>query len=235
MNTTAEEQTPAPKGKGELHGVMVVLIALLLVFIVACLSLTVFFIASQGPTEPRPMVLRHPSDAMVPAGITRQDLKQAMELSKDWAMSTLKGALSGAAQGDFSQEQEDSLEPLYSIDQLLSSGRIAAIANGTRCVLTDSSWTLCQVEITQGPHNGQRYWVYRRCLSRPTNTEVPEGLFCGVMCASVYVQYFLTAATCCAGIYALKLKSMFMQVVLFVVGMLLLNLLWARIAMLMIL
>ena len=85
MNTVAEEQTPAPEGKGKLHGVMVALLALLLTFIVACLSLTVFLIIRQGPVEPRPMVLRHPTDAMVPAGVTREDLKQAMELSKDWA------------------------------------------------------------------------------------------------------------------------------------------------------
>ena len=101
--------------------------------------------------------------------------------------------------------------------------------------MTDSGWTFCQVKITQGPHKGQRYWVYRRCLSRPSDKEIPEGLFCGFMCASVYVQYFLTAVICCAGIYALKLKSMLMQIVLFIIGMLLLNLLWARIAMLMIL
>ena len=130
MNTTAEEQTPTPKGRGKLHGVMIALIALLSIFIIACLSLTVFLIARQGPYEPRPMVLRHPSDAMVPAGVTRQDLKQAMELSKDWAKSHIKGALSDTAKGDFSQAQEDSLEHLYSIDQLLSNGRIARIANG---------------------------------------------------------------------------------------------------------
>ena len=164
-----------------------------------------------------------------------QDLKQAMELSKDWAKSHIKGALSGAAQGDFSQAQESSLKHLYSIDQLLSSGRIVRIANETQCVMLDSGWTLCQVKITQGPHNGQRYWVYRNCLSRPSSKEIPEGLFCGFICGSVYLQYFLTAAICCAGIYALKLKSMFMQIVLFVIGMILLNLLWARIIMLMIL
>jgi uncharacterized membrane protein (Fun14 family) len=54
------------------------------------------------------------------------------------------------------------------------------------------------------------------------------------MCASVYVQYFLSAAICCAGVYALKLKSMYIQVVLFIIGMLLLNLLWMQIAMLII-
>jgi hypothetical protein len=234
MNTAVKEQTPTPKDRRKLHSVMTALLVLLSAFIVACLSLTVFLIARQGPAEPRPMVLRHPSDAMVPAGVTRQDLKQAMELSKDWAKTHIKGAFSGAAQGDFSQAREDSLEGAYPVWQMLASGRIARIANGTRCVMIDSGWTLCQVQITQGPYKGQRYWVYRKCLSRPSDKEIPEGLFCGFMCASVYVRYFLTAAICCAGIYALKLKSMLMQIVLFIIGMLLLNLLWTRIAMLMI-
>jgi hypothetical protein len=235
MNTAAENQTPAPKKKDKLNGVLIMLIIMLSVFIVACLSLTVFLIIRQGPVEPRPMVLRHPSDAVVPAGVTREDLKQAMELSKDWAKSHIKGALSGAAQGDFSEAREDSLESAYPLWEMLESGRIVRIANETRCVMLDSGWSLCQVEISQGPHKGKRYWVYRRCLSRPSDTEIPEGLFCGFMCASVYVKYFLTAAICCAGVYALKLDSMLMQIVLFVIGMLLLNLLWARIAMLMIL
>jgi hypothetical protein len=235
MGTAVENKTAAPKKMNKLNGILLMLIIVLSVFIIACLSLTVFFIVRQGPVEPRPMVLRHPSDAMVPAGVTREDLKQAMELSKDWAKMHVKGALSGAAEGDFSQAREDSLESAYPIWQMLENGRIVRIANETRCVMLDSGWSLCQVEITQGSYKGKRYWVYRRCLSRPSDAEIPEGLFCGFMCASVYVQYFLTAAICCAGIYALKLESMFMQIVLFVVGMLLLNLLWARIAMLMIL
>jgi hypothetical protein len=234
MSTAAEGQTSAPKKKDKLNRILTILIIVLSVFIAACLSLTVFFIARQGPVEPKPMVLRHPSDTMVPAGVTRQDLKQAMEVSKDWAKTHIKGALSGAAKGDFSEAREDSLESAYPLWQMLESGRIARIANETRCVMVDSGWTVCQVKISQGPYKGQRYWVYRRCLSRPSDTEIPEGLFCGFMCVSVYVQYFLTAAICCAGVYALKLKSMLMQIVLFVIGMLLLNLLWVRIAMLMI-
>jgi hypothetical protein len=235
MDTASDDQTSTLKKKDKLNGVLIMLIIVLSVFIAACLSLTVFLIARQGPVEPRPMVLRHPSDAMVPAGVTREDLEQAMEVSKDWAKMHIKGALSGAAEGDFSQAREESLESAYPIWQMLESGRIARIANETRCVMVDSGWTLCQVRITEGSYKGKHYWVYRRCLSRPSDTEIPEGLFCGFMCASVYVQYFLTAAICCAGVYALKLDSMLMQIVLFVIGMLLLNLLWARIAMLMIL
>jgi hypothetical protein len=234
MNTAIKEQISTPKGKGKLHTVMVALIVLLSVFIIVCLSLTIFIIIRREPIEPRPMVLRHPSETMVPAGVTQQDLKQAMELTKDWAKSNIKGALSGAAKEDFNQAREDSLENAYPIWQMLESGRIVRVANETQCVILDSGWTFCQVKITQGPHNGQRYWVYRRCLSQASNKEVPEGLFCGFMCASVYVQYFLTAAICCAGIYTLKLKSMLMQILLFVIGMVILNFLWARIAMLMI-
>jgi uncharacterized membrane protein len=234
MNTAAENQTPAPKKKKTLNRVLIILIIVLSVFIIACLSLTVFLIARQGPTERRPMVLRHPSDAMVPAGATREDLEQAMEVSKDWAKSHIKGALNGAAQGDFSEAREDSLESAYPLWEMLESGRIARIANGTRCVMVDSGWRLCQVEISDGSHMGKRYWVYRRCLSRPRDSEVQARPFCGFMCASVYVRYFITAAICCAGIYALKLDSVLMQIVLFVIGMVLLNLLWARIAMMMI-
>lgn len=235
MNTIAEEQTPTPKKKNTLQRTLIIMIFVLLVFIIVCISLTAYIIIRQGPAEPKRLVLRHPSNEMVPAGVTREDLKKAMELSKDWASDHIKGALSGAAQGDFSQSSQESLENLYSIDQLLSSGRIARIVNGTRCILTDSGWTLCQVQITEGPFNGQRYWVYRKCLSRVSDKEISEGLFCGFMCASVYLRYFITAVICCVGIYALKLKSMFMQFVLFIAGMVLLNLLWARIAMLLIL
>jgi hypothetical protein len=235
MDKAAENQTPARKNRNKVNGILLMLIIVLSVFIVACLCLSVFLIVRQGPVEPRPMVLRHPSDAMVPAGVTREDLEQAMEVSKDWAKTHIKGALSGAAEGDFSQAREDSLESAYPLWEMLDSGRIARIANGTRCVMVDSGWSLCEVEISEGSHMGKRYWVYRRCLSRPRDSEVQAGLFCGFMCASVYVRYFITAVICCAGIYALKLDSMLMQIVLFVIGMLLLNLLWARIAMLMIL
>ena len=240
MNTNAEEQKPTPKKKDKLFRILITLIAALSIFIVICLSLTIFIITRQQPAQPKPLVLRHPSDAMVPAGVSRADLEKAMELSKDWAAAHIKGAAQGAAEGDFGQAREDSLGNLYSLDELLRSGRIARIANGTRCVMVDSGWTFCQVRITDGPLSGQNYWVYRRCLGRVRNTtadanaEISEELFCGAICASVYIRYFITAAICCAGIYALKLKSMFAQIVLFIIAMALLNLLSARIAMLLI-
>ena len=52
MGTTADDQTSAPKKKDTLNGVLIMLIIVLSVFIVACLSLTVFLIARQGPIEP---------------------------------------------------------------------------------------------------------------------------------------------------------------------------------------
>ena len=109
MDTAGDDQASAPNKKGKLNSVLIILIIVLSVFIVACLSLTVFLILRQGPVEPKPMVLRHSTDAMVPAGVTRQDLEQAMEVAKDWAKTHIEGALSGAAQGDFSKAQEDSL------------------------------------------------------------------------------------------------------------------------------
>lgn len=225
MDTISEEQTPAPEKKNTLHRVLIVTIAALVVFIAVCLSLTVYLIVQRAAAEPRPMVLRHPSGETVPAGRTRSDLEQAMELSKNWTSTYIKGAFSDAG-------PEELAGAAYPIQEMLSSGRIAAIPNGTRCLLTDSGWKVCRVQIADGSLNGQRYWVYRRCLSRDGDTEIPSGLFCGFMCASVYLRYLITAVICCAGIYALKLESVFVQFILFVIGMVVLNLLWARIAML---
>jgi flagellar basal body-associated protein FliL len=68
MDKAAENQTPARKKKNTLNRVLLLLIIVLSVFIVACLCLSVFLIVRQGPVEPRPMVLLHPSDAMVSPG-----------------------------------------------------------------------------------------------------------------------------------------------------------------------
>lgn len=225
MNANAEVEPSAPKKKDKLHHVLIAMIVALLVFIVVCISLTVFVIVLRRPAEPRPMVLVHPSDETVPAGLTRDDLEQAIELTKQWVSDSVKGAFSGAA-------PEQSAGGVYAIQDMLADGRIVSIPNGTRCLLTDSGWKVCQVQVTDGPLNGQHYWVYRNCLGRVSNKEVPEGLFCGFMCASVYVRFFITAVICCVGIYALKLQSVFMQFVLFIIGMVVLNLLWARIVML---
>ena len=220
--------------KGNTHRVLFVMIALMLIFIVVCLSLTLYLVVRRGPAQSRPMVLRHPSDSIVPAGATEQDLERMMELSKNWATSHIKDTLNSAAKGEPTRMQDESLEKLNSIEDMLSSGRVIRIANGTNCLMTRSGWKRCRVSITEGPYSGQSYWVYRSCLSRPGNREASGDVFCGFMCASVYIQYFLSAAICCAGVYALKLKSMFIQVVLFIIGMLLLNLLWMQIAMLII-
>ncbi|MHC5088607.1 MAG: hypothetical protein ACYSOT_03255, partial [Planctomycetota bacterium] len=222
----APVQESLPKDKRNMHRVMLVMVGLLLFFIVVCLSLTLYLVVRQGPAKPRPMVLRHPSDSIVPAGATEQDLERMMELSKDWATSHIKDTLNSAAKGEPTRMRDESLEKLNSIEDMLSDGRVIRIANGTHCLMTRSGWKRCRVSITEGPYNGQSYWVYRSCLSRPGNREASGDVFCGFMCASVYVQYFLSAAICCAGVYALKLKSMFMQIVLFIAGMLLLNLLW---------
>jgi hypothetical protein len=225
MDTADKEQAPAPAKKDIAHRVLMAMTAALGVFIVVCLSLTAYLVLRQGPAAPRPMVLRHPSNAMVPAGVTPADLETANELSQDWTSAYVKGLWGGGTPEAF-------VEGLSSIQDMLSSGRIVAIPNGTPCLLTDSGWRLCQVQITDGPLDGRRYWVHRSCLSRIRDTDVPDGLFCGFMCVSVYLQYVITAVICGAGIYALKLQSMFMQLVLFIIGMVALNLLWARIALL---
>jgi hypothetical protein len=225
MNATADVQTPVPEKKDKLHRVLIAMIVALVVFIVVSVSLTVFIIVRQGPAEPKPMVLRHPSDETVPAGVTQDDLEQAMQLTKQWVSDSVKGAFRGGT-------PQDAAEGIYPLQEMLADGRIVSIPNGTRCLLTDSGWKVCRVQMTEGPLDGQRYWVYRNCLSRLGDTEVPAGCFFGFMCASVYLRYLITAALCCAGIYALKLQSVFMQIVLFIIGMVVLNLLWARLAML---
>ena len=228
MDTPTENQTSALKGKSKLQGVLIALIFILAIFIIACLSLTVFLIVNRGPVQPAPMVLYHPSDETVPAGATRGDLEQAKKLAKDWTASAFKGLFRGGPQDPSSE----SMEHLDAMGQMLATGRVAAIDNGTHCLLVDSRWNICQVQVTEGPYYGQTYWVYRNCLSSAGDMNAEPGAFCGFVCASVYLRFLLTAGICCAGVYLLKLKSVLLQVTLFIIGMLLLNLLWIRLALL---
>lgn len=53
----------------------------------------------------------------------------------------------------------------------------------------------------------------------------------GVMLVLVWLKYLITAAICCAGIYFLRIKSIFLQIVLFIIGMAILNFIWLQIEM----
>ncbi|MCI0498956.1 MAG: hypothetical protein L0Y36_04655 [Planctomycetales bacterium] len=215
MNTASPQQTPSKRDK--LHRILIGMVVLLSVFIIACLCLTFFIVARNSPVQPRLRVLVHPDGQTVPGAVTPQDLEQAIRLTKDSGKNLLR------------QNPEAVRQNLDEMAQLLLSGRLVELASGTDCLLLESSGSMCRVQLTEGLQNGQTFWVLRQYIGRAYEEGGPTMGFC---CASIYIRYLVTAAVCRLGIYSLKLKGVFLQVVLFIIGMILLNMLWVRIAML---
>ena len=215
MDTTVQEQKAPPKSK--LHKILTTVIIMLSVFIVASLSVSVYIVSHHQPAQPRERVLVHPSEELVPAGVTPEDLEQAIQLSKEWAAEFITG------------DSETGREKLDEMGQLILAGQIAELENNTACLLLETHGTMCKVQLTESPRNGQTYWVPRQCVSRiRTGQDIPMGFCCG----AIYLRYLISAAVCCLGIYLLKLKSVFLQITIFIIGMLVINLIWVRIEML---
>jgi hypothetical protein len=109
--------------------------------------------------------------------------------------------------------------------QLIMSERIVEVSSGTSCLLLESQPTMCKVQITEGLRKGQNYWVYREFVGYPEAEEyTPGGVF-----ASLCVRYLITGFICCVGIYYLRIKSILLQIVCFILGYIVLNLIWVRI------
>lgn len=68
-----------------------------------------------------------------------------------------------------------------------------------------------------------------RQAAKPKQTVPHNSLPIIGIAASVYVRYLIDALICATVIYFLKIKSIFLQIVLFILGMLILNLIWVRI------
>ena len=215
MDTTAQNQKATPKSK--LHKTLIAAIVILSVFIVVSLGVSIYIVGRHQPIQPREMVLMHPSGEIVPAGATPEDLEEAMRLSKESAAEFITG------------DPESGREKLNEMGQLILSGKIAELKSDTACLLLETHGKMCKVQLTESLRNGQVYWVPRQCVSRVrTSQDIPMGFCCG----AVYLRYLISAAVCCLGIYLLKLKSVFLQITIFIIAMVVLNLVWVRIEML---
>ena len=212
MEPADKEKAPKPKDKRQ--SILIAAVAALILFIAVVICLTMIIILRQGQQEePKEMVLRNPSDDIVVLGTTRQDLEQAMGLTKKWVHSTFKG------------DAEAGRENLEDMGQLLISQRVVEVFSGTGCLLLESQPTMCLVQITEGPRNGQTFWVYREFVGYPENEEGSfEGLF-ALFCA----RYLIIGFICCVGIYFLRIKSILLQIVCFILSFFILNLLLVRI------
>ena len=133
-------------------------------FIVIFVMSVIVILAVKESGTPKEAVLRHPNKDMVLAGSTKKDLEQVVKISKDWAKTYVREAFRGASEGDFTEARERVIEAAYPMQELLTSGRVIEIDNGTRCFILKSGFSMCKVEITEGSKEGQTCWVYKSCI-----------------------------------------------------------------------
>lgn len=211
METAAQPVPPGKKDKTQ--RILIVMIFVLAAFILVCVGLIAFIAITRGNADqPRPMTLRHPSGETVPGGLTQQDLEQAIQLAKESGAGMLKG------------NQDTLNRNLDQMGQLILAGRLVELENEVDCLLLESHGSMCRVRLTEGMRNGQTFWVPKDCVSRGGE---PTMGFC---CASIYVRFIVTGAACGATLYFMQLRSFTMQIFLFIIGMIILNLLWVRLA-----
>lgn len=206
METVDPQETPPARRNPQ--RVLVAAIIVLGLFIVICLGLITYLTISQKAPEPRPMTLQHPSGEIVPGGLTQEDLGQAIELTRDSGL----GAITG--------NHESVKQSLDEMGQLVLAGRLVELESGSDCLLLEARGSMCKVQMTQGARSGQTFWVPQEYVGKG------GGQAMGFCCASIYVRYLVTAGACCWIIYLLRLRSIILQIIIFILGMVLLNLLW---------
>jgi hypothetical protein len=201
------------------YGYLIVVFTLVGLFVfVGIFSILLLIVLCQSD-EPRQAVLRHPSGETIVAAAAREDLAKAEELAKQLVVSSLKG------------HPDTGRERIEDMSSLLASRRIVDIDNWTSCQVLESDGPMCKVQITEGFRKGQVYWINRNCVSYAQAAEYSSGYGAALLC----FRYIITAVICGAGIYLLRTKSFFLkglvsQIVCFIVGMLILNIIWIRIA-----
>ncbi len=200
--------------KEQQYGYLIVVFTLVGLFVIVGVFSTLLLVVLHQSDEPREAILCHPSGEMIVAAANRDDLAKAEELSKRWLISTLKG------NPDAGRERIDDMS------NLLASGRVVDIGNGTSCRVLESDGSMCKVQITEDFRKGQTYWVNKEYISYAQAEEYPTGYWIALLC----FRYLIIAAICGAGIYLLRVKSLFLQIVCFIAGMLILNIIWVRIA-----
>jgi len=205
--------------KEQRYGYLIVVFTLVGLFVIVGIFSILLLVVLRQSDEPREAVLRHPSGETIIAAAARDDLAKAEELAKRWVISSLKG------------KPDAGRERIGDMSDLLASGRIVDVDNWTSCQVLESDGSMCKVQITEGFRKGQVYWVNRECVSYAQAAEYPNEYGAVLLC----FRYIITAVICSAGIYLLRtksflLKSLFLQIVCFIVGMLILNIIWVRIA-----
>jgi len=165
-NVSEKENSSQDNGQQQALLMKMLLAVGIFIVVVIIPAMVIVILALKQPSTPREAILRHPDGEMVVAGITKQDLEQAMKASKEWARSYVREALRGASRGDFSEAREEALKGIYPMQELLATGRVIRLANGTKCSIIESRRSMCKVRITEGLQKGQTCWVYRRCVVR---------------------------------------------------------------------
>ncbi|MBL7214788.1 MAG: hypothetical protein ISS71_03810 [Phycisphaerae bacterium] len=212
MDTDTAEKKPPTKSR--LHKVLIIIIILLSIFTAVSLCL-IFALAGPTPAQPRPMVLRHPDGQIVPAAATPENLEQAIQLTKEVGAQMLQN------------DPESVRQKLDELGNMMLSGQLVELPGDTACLLLQADGSRCKIQVTEGPQNGQTFWVPRQCVRR-VRANIDGNIPVGFCCGAIYLRYLISAAICCVGIYFLKLKSVFLQITLFVIGMIIVNLIWIR-------
>ena len=211
MTNDAKKEPTDQKPNKYTAVLMITFSAIFLIVIIISFSLTIY-LHTKKHAEPKNMIIY--GDTTDPAiyGVTKADLERAMELSKGWAGSQLRG------------DRDAGSERINELGEMIMSGRIGEINSQTGCVVLNSHRSVCEVRISQGPMRGLNCWVYKKSL-RPVKQYSKEyGI--GLMC----FRYMITALICALGLYFLRIKSILLQLLGFIVGMLILNVLWVKIA-----
>ena len=183
------------------------------IIIVVCLSMTLYIVMKK-PAEPKTMIIyADESDPSIYA-ITREDLEKAIEISRGWVTNSLK------------RKPDAGSEQLNELGDMIAAGRIGRIYSQTRCVLLESSRGMCKVRIIEGPMNGMDFWVHKNSLSSASMKEYSQSIIWALLC----FRYVITAVICASVLYFLRIKSVLTMLVGFIIGMLILNLLWLKIA-----
>ncbi len=211
MEQITREKETTPKSKWQ--SILAVIIVLLSILIVINAFLITFVFLKSESAKTSEMVLRNLSDDLVVLAATEEDLEQAKDLSKKLMKSAIQG------------KNQAGQEKIEDMGQLMLSERVVEVGNGTSCLLLESKPRTCKVQLTEGEKKGQTFWVYKEFVYYPQEkVYTVADVF-----SKIFIRYFITAFICATGIYFLKIRSIFLQIVSFILGCIVLNLLWVRI------
>ena len=111
----------------------------------ASLFITITIVVRHQPVQPREMVLIHPSGELVPAGVTPEDLEEAIRLSKEYAAELI------------TMDPESEGKKMGEMGQLLLTGQIVELKNNTPRLLLETKGQIRRVQLTEGLQNGNIY------------------------------------------------------------------------------